>query len=91
MIKKYNEVDIIGINFENNGGKGHAVINGMKYARGEKILMVDADGATDIKDYEKLDQEIKKIQNQNSEGIVIGSRYILSDDSVVEVNYWIKS
>lgn len=38
----------------NNEGKGAAVKAGMLHARGEKLLMVDADGATEISDLEKL-------------------------------------
>jgi hypothetical protein len=34
----------------------------MLHARGQYLLMVDADGATDINDLSKLEQRIKQIE-----------------------------
>ena len=49
---------------------------GMKYARGEFILMLDADGATGIRDYEKLKMIMDSLRpNEQANGaLVIGSR-----------------
>jgi len=68
----------------------------MKYARGKNILMLDADGATDIKDYEKLQKAMDEIQNKNEDGVdktgalVIGSRnHIVAD--VVAKRPWYRN
>ena len=37
-----------------NKGKGAAVRAGILYSRGEQILMLDADGATDFHEIEKI-------------------------------------
>ncbi|KAI5062199.1 hypothetical protein GOP47_0022738 [Adiantum capillus-veneris] len=49
-----------------NYGKGAAVRKGMLCARGELLLMLDADGATKITDLEKLETEIKNMAEQQS-------------------------
>ena len=66
-----------------NHGKGGAVRKGMMRARGEILLMVDADGATRIQDFLKLEERLKMISKSNnslgtesSHGVVVGSRYI---------------
>ena len=41
-----------------NVGKGGAVQQGMLHARGRYLLMVDADGATDIRDLAKLEAKL---------------------------------
>ena len=84
MMKKYNDTEIIGINYSKNAGKGFAVTSGMKYTRGQYILMLDADGATDIKDYEKLATSISS-SNINDMAIAIGSRRHLEKDVTTEV------
>ena len=65
-IKKYsslenikNRPEIIGVSYDKNGGKGFAVKTGMQYIRGKYILMLDSDGATDIKDYNLLFKSVK--------------------------------
>ena len=45
-----------------NRGKGHAVKRGMMIARGERMLLLDADGATRLSDLEKLEEELSKIE-----------------------------
>jgi len=55
-------VEIKGIKIANNLGKGHTVINGIKYARGNYILITDADGATNIKEYRYLREEFDKLK-----------------------------
>ena len=84
MMKKYNNTEIIGINYKNNAGKGHAVTSGMKYTRGKYILMLDADGATDIKDFEKLVVSLDS-PKINELGIAIGSRRHLDKNVKTEV------
>ena len=57
-----------------NMGKGAAVQAGCLHARGGLVLMVDADGATKIDEFEALETEIKKLMKNNKEAIVVGSR-----------------
>lgn len=47
-----------------NFGKGAAVRKGMLCARGDLLLMLDADGATKITDVEKLEVEIRSMAEQ---------------------------
>jgi dolichyl-phosphate beta-glucosyltransferase len=84
-IAKYKDIDIIGVNFAKNGGKGHAVTHGMRYARGEYILMLDADGATDLNNYNDLKRELEGVKKDNL-GIAIGSRNHLVEKVVAEVS-----
>ena len=57
-----------------NMGKGAAVAAGCSHARGQYILMVDADGATKIDEFGELEKTIKALQQTNREAIVVGSR-----------------
>ena len=43
-----------------NRGKGFAVRAGMLAARGQLLLMADADGATSIRDLERLERAVQK-------------------------------
>ena len=43
-----------------NRGKGFAVRCGMLAARGQLLLMADADGATSIRDLERLERAVQK-------------------------------
>ena len=81
-IKKYSNIDsiknkpeIIGVNYEKNGGKGFAVKTGMHYIRGKYVLMLDSDGATDIRDYETLYEQVKNEEYC----LAIGSRKIITE------------
>lgn len=70
------------ISLSKNQGKGGAVKVGVKNSFGDYILMADADGATDIKDLEKLFIEMERIEIESQyhindkvqPGIVVGSR-----------------
>ncbi|MCO5594147.1 hypothetical protein L7F22_048168 [Adiantum nelumboides] len=68
-----------------NYGKGAAVRKGMLCARGELLLMLDADGATKITDLEKLETEIKEVAEQQSSARAnrVGSLQGVGDSSVV--------
>ena len=57
----------------------------MLRARGEYLLMVDADGATQITDVERLEAALKKAQDIDPHVIVAGSRAHLQDDAVATV------
>ena len=73
-----------------NRGKGGAVKQGVKAARGNYVLMVDGDGATDITALPRLYRELRRIEVVNSAisgnteplGIAIGSRAHLEEKSV---------
>lgn len=41
--------------------QGHAVKRGMQVARGELLLLMDADGATRVSDMEKLEAELARV------------------------------
>ena len=83
-IKKYsslenlkNRPEIVGVSYDKNGGKGFAVKTGMQYIRGKYILMLDSDGATDIKDYNLLFNSVKDEESC----LAIGSRKIISEQA----------
>ncbi len=61
-----------------NQGKGAAVKIGTLYSRGKYVLMLDADGATDVNELEKIWQKVNSVaeSNQKQFGCVIGSRNI---------------
>lgn len=67
------------LSLDRNVGKGGAVKRGMMISRGKYMLMVDADGATDISDLDSLYHELLITETI---GIAIGSRAHLSKNSV---------
>jgi dolichyl-phosphate beta-glucosyltransferase len=76
---QYHKVPISLVKLKRNQGKGAAVSHGVLQSNGDYVLMVDADGATDIKDLETLFSTMKQIEKANPdtlnvEGVVIGSR-----------------
>jgi len=68
------------INFDQNGGKGRAVREGVLVSQGEFILIADADLSAAMSEYDRLWQALSK----NGEAGVIGSRAIGGDDCVVK-------
>lgn len=62
-----------------NRGKGFAVRAGMLVARGQLLLMADADGATNIRDLERLEQALGR-HGEDGAQIAFGSRYHLKDE-----------
>ncbi len=84
MTKKYPEsetsptVFVRGLKQLQNQGKGAAVKSGSIYSRGEFILMVDADGATDFNEITKIYKIVwdqAKLSQKNL-ACAIGSRNI---------------
>jgi len=53
----------------------------MKFCRGQYVLMLDADGATAISEFDNLLKELNKIKNANDEGFVVGSRNVLTENA----------
>ena len=58
------------VGYSRNKGKGNAVRHGIQRSRGKLILVMDADGATPIAEFERLHSCLQ--DNQNA--IIIGSR-----------------
>ena len=48
------DANLIVVEYPKNRGKGGAVRAGMSVAQGDRILMVDADGATTFSDIDKV-------------------------------------
>lgn len=68
-----------------NRGKGAAVKFGFLHARGERILMVDADGASRFEDLELVWKEMDRVESMG-QGVAIGSRaHLVGTDAVVKV------
>ncbi|KAF9525963.1 glycosyltransferase family 2 protein [Crepidotus variabilis] len=85
LAKQYSDCDIRVITLEKNVGKGGAVRHGMLYAGGERLLMADADGASEIKDLEKLWKEMDIIAPSKTAGVVVGSRaHLVKSEAVVK-------
>jgi dolichyl-phosphate beta-glucosyltransferase len=73
VIEQYPNVRILDLGMiivEKGNTKGLAVVNGMREARGEYVLFMDADNATSVNNVEKLFGAL----NGNTQGFAIGSR-----------------
>ncbi|XP_033743428.1 dolichyl-phosphate beta-glucosyltransferase-like [Pecten maximus] len=82
---KYGVDKVRVLSLEKNRGKGGAVRLGMFVARGKLLLFADADGASQFKDYRKLETEMLKInKNSNNLAVVCGSRAHLEKDAIAE-------
>lgn len=75
------------LSLQQNQGKGGAVQQGMLHARGQYLLMVDADGATDVRDFEKLERRLHEIE-RDGVGIVVGSRAHLADEAAAKRKWY---
>lgn len=71
--KKFSQIRYLNLK---PGGKGFAIVEGFKVAKGDLIGFTDADDSTSAKEFDKLIQEIDHYD------VVIGSRYL--KESVVE-------
>lgn len=70
------------IQLPRNHGKGHAVRLGVLNCRGSRILFADADGATPIQEFERLEAAISA-----GADIAIGSRALASSDTKVATSF----
>ncbi|CAL1374518.1 unnamed protein product [Linum trigynum] len=61
FVRKYSVDNVRVILLGRNHGKGEAIRKGMLHARGEILLMLDADGATKVNDLEKLENKIRAV------------------------------
>lgn len=74
------------VQLASNHGKGFAVRTGMLVARGDLLLMADADGATRIRDLERLEYALERHSSDGCE-IVFGSRHHLKDDALARRSF----
>ena len=87
--KQHPKADIRVVQLERNRGKGGAVRHGMLHARGRRLLMADADGASRFEDVELLLGALDELASEGTEGalgIAIGSRaHLVKTVAVVKV------
>lgn len=86
--KENSKVEIRVITREKNSGKGGAVRHGMLHARGKRLLMVDADGASRFEDLELLWAALDRLGENDPDcaAIVVGSRaHLVKTEAVVKV------
>jgi dolichyl-phosphate beta-glucosyltransferase len=66
----------------------------MLAARGQLLLLVDADGATSFPDFDTLEQRLHELAEKDTEGrsVAVGSRaHLVSTDAVVKVGHGFES
>jgi dolichyl-phosphate beta-glucosyltransferase len=86
--KDHPKADIRIVQLEHNRGKGGAVRHGMLHARGRRLLMADADGASRFADVELLLEALDALApgDGDSLAVAIGSRaHLVKTDAVVKV------
>jgi dolichyl-phosphate beta-glucosyltransferase len=78
--------DLRVISLSKNRGKGAAVKHGFLHARGRRLLMVDADGASLFSDLELLWKALDE-SDVDRHGIAVGSRaHLVDTDAVVKAS-----
>lgn len=89
-VRKYGANIIRVLTFDKNRGKGGAVRMGMLSARGQRLLMVDADGASKFSDLDKLEQAMNEEETDEEEKmiVVVGSRAHMEEESVVKRSFF---
>lgn len=87
IVRKFEKVrpQVRLIRLPQNQGKGHAVRLGVLNATGERVIFVDADGATPF-------NEVKKLLKALDDGadVAIGSRALFSEDTQVKTRWYRK-
>ncbi|KZW00027.1 hypothetical protein EXIGLDRAFT_723178 [Exidia glandulosa HHB12029] len=86
--EKYKDLaEIRVVRLRKNRGKGGGIKHGMLHARGERLLMVDADGASRFADLDKLWTELDGVVASDKEGraVAVGSRaHLVGTEAVVK-------
>ena len=86
LAQQHLESDIRVVTLEKNLGKGGAVRHGMLHARGRRLLMVDADGASRFEDLELLWKAMDDLGPKDEPVVVVGSRaHLVKSEAVVKV------
>lgn len=86
LAHEYPKSEIRVAKLEKNLGKGGAVRHAMLHGRGERLLMVDADGASRFEDLELLWKATDKLAPNDDAAVVVGSRaHLVKTDAVVRV------
>jgi dolichol-phosphate mannosyltransferase len=84
ILSKYEKIHTV-INRPTNGGKGSALRDGLRVAKGDYVLIQDADSEYDPEDYKKLLAPI----NEGQSNVVFGSRALgASNVSYSRVYYY---
>ena len=66
--------------------KGEFFVQGVLSSRGEKILMVDADGATKFSDLDNVEKALDNFEDgKEGMAVSVGSRAHLQEDAVAQV------
>ncbi|THH17452.1 hypothetical protein EW146_g3358 [Bondarzewia mesenterica] len=85
LAKMYPKSEILVVRLEMNLGKGGAVRHGMLHARGERLLMVDADGASRFDDLGLLWEALDSVGGKGTAGVAVGSRaHLVKTEAVVK-------
>jgi dolichyl-phosphate beta-glucosyltransferase len=89
---EYPTFDIRVVTLEQNLGKGGAVRHGMMHTRGKRCLMVDADGASQFEDIDRLWEEMDRLTVSKGDpaaaAVVVGSRaHLVKTEAVVKVRH----
>jgi 2-polyprenyl-3-methyl-5-hydroxy-6-metoxy-1,4-benzoquinol methylase len=72
-VLRYEGISGVKIIFEEKAkGKGHAVRNGLEYAKGDFVVIQDGDLEYDLNDYEQLLEPLRRYQK----AFVLGSRHL---------------
>lgn len=62
-------------------------LQGMFVARGKLLLFADADGASQFRDYRKMETEMYKLNKRSDNlAVVCGSRAHMEKDAIAQVN-----
>jgi len=84
---RHSDVDIRVVTLQKNRGKGGAVQHGVLHCQGERVLMVDADGASRFQDLEKLWSRLDEVQD-GGRGVAVGSRaHLVKTEAVVKRSF----
>jgi len=88
LAANYPRADIRVVQLEKNLGKGGAVRHGMLHGRGKKLLMVDADGASQFEDLELLWKALDALVPNDEAGVAVGSRaHLVKTAAVVKRSF----